>query len=30
MHVFCVFKNSFRSENEITDPKNIYTNYDYN
>ena len=30
MHGFRVFTNSFRSENEITDPKNINTNYNYN
>ena len=30
IHGSCVLTNSFRSENKITDPKNIYTNYNYN
>ena len=29
IHGSCVFTNSFRRENKITDPKNIYTNYNY-
>ena len=29
IHGSCVFTNSFKSENKITDPKNIYTNYNY-